>query len=139
MNKLYIDWSRYLSLIDQLYNKIDWKREKFDVIIGINRGGVIPATILSHKSGIPSITLNKSGMIYERGKFLVVDDVSHTGNTLAHITYLSQGASLEYHPLQYANKDFKIATLHYRESSKVQPDYFVEIVKNWIVYPYEQK
>src|SRR5579863_4963223 len=105
-NKLYVDWSRYLNLVDQLYNKINWKKEKFNTIIGINRGGVIPATILSHKSGVPSIVLNKTGMIYEIGKYLVVDDISHTGSTLSNIDYLSQGVNFKNNPLCFSNKNF---------------------------------
>jgi hypoxanthine phosphoribosyltransferase len=137
-SKQFIDWVTYLQLIYQLFDKIDWKKEQFKSVVSVNRGGNIPATILSHKSGVPLVVLNKGGIIYEREKFLVVDDVAHTGSTLANIMYLSQGASLKYHPLQYANKDFKIATLHCRKTSKVIPDYFVETVENWIVYPYER-
>jgi hypoxanthine phosphoribosyltransferase len=139
ISKQYLDWPTYLNLIDRLYEKVDWKKEKFKSIVAINRGGNIPATILSHKTGIPLTVLNKGGIIYEREKFCVIDEIAHTGSTLANISYLSQGAKLEYHPLQYANKDFKIATLHVRKESKVVPDYFVEMVDKWIVYPYEQE
>ena len=135
--KQYLDWSRYLKLIDRLGERIDWKKEQFKSIIAINRGGNVIGTILSHKANIPLIVLNKGGIIYEREKFLVVDDIAHTGSTLANITYLSQGAAMKYHPLQYANKDFKIATVHVRNESKVKPDYFVEVTDKWIVYPYE--
>lgn len=138
IEKVYLDWSRYLKLVDMLADRIDWKKENFKSIVAINRGGNIIGTILSHKSNIPLIVLNKGGIIYEREKFLVVDEIAHTGSTLENISYLSQGASLKYHPQQYANKDFKIATLHVRNESKVKPDYFVQVVKNWIVYPYEQ-
>ena len=137
IQKTYLDWSRYLKLIDMLAENIDWKKEQFKSIVAINRGGLAIGLILSHKSGVPLVVLNKGGIIYEREKFLVVDDVAHTGSTLANITYLSQGAALKYHPLQYANKDFKIATLYYRKESKVKPDYFVETTDKWIVYPYE--
>jgi hypoxanthine phosphoribosyltransferase len=137
IEKQRIDWLSYLNLIYKLQNKIDWKKEQFKSIVAINRGGNIIGTILSHKTDLPLVVLNKGGIIYERGKFLVVDEIAHTGSTLANITYLSQGKSLEYHPLQYANKDFKTATLHYRKESKAVPDYFVETVEKWIVYPYE--
>lgn len=133
-----IDWLTYLNLINKLNEKIDWKKEKFKSIVSVNRGGNIVATILSHKSGVPLVVLNKGGIIYEREKFLVVDDVAHTGSTLANIMYLSQGTPLKYSPLEYANKDFKIATLHCRKESKVLPDYFVDTVDTWVIYPYER-
>jgi hypoxanthine phosphoribosyltransferase len=136
-NKLYLDWSRYLNLIDQLYNKVDWKKENFKKLIGIHRGGSIPTAILSHKTGIPSIILNRGGMIYETEKFCVIDDIADTGSTLSKIDYLSQGVNFKNNPLCFANKNFKIATLHYRKQSKVVPDYFVEMVDRWVVYPYE--
>lgn len=138
ISKEFIVWPTYLNLIDQLAEMIDWKKEKFESIVAINRGGNVIGTILSHKANIPLVVLNKGGIIYERGRFLCVDDIAHTGSTLANVSYLSQGASLKYHPLQYANKDFKIATLHVRNESKVKPDFFVAVTDKWIVYPYEQ-
>ena len=139
IEKQKLSWLKYLTLIEILYEKIDWKKEQFKAIIAINRGGSIPGVLLSHKANIPLTILNKGGIIYEREKFLVVDDVADTGSTLKNITYLAQGQALEYHPLVYANKNFKIATIHYKKHSKVKPDYFVETTNKWIVYPYEQE
>lgn len=136
-SKQHLDWPTYLNLIDKLYEKIDWKKEKFNVIISINRGGNIIGTLLSHKTGIPLKVLHKEGMIYETEKFLVIDEIADSGSTLANVNYLSQGRNKKYHPLQYANKDFKTATLHCKKGSKVTPDYFVETTDKWIVYPYE--
>lgn len=132
-----ISWLKYITFIDILHEKIDWNKEQFKSLISINRGGNIIATILSHKTGIPLTVLNKGGIIYEREKFLVIDDCVDSGSTLENIEYLAQGKRLEYHPLAYANKDFKIAVLHKKANTKVQPDYFVEETNRWIVYPYE--
>jgi len=136
-DKEHLAWYSYLDLVEKLYKQINWKKENFRVIISINRGGNIIGTILSHKTGLPLVVLNKGGIIYEREKFLVVDDIADTGSTLANIDYLAQGARLDYHPSAYANKDYKTATLHCKKNSKVLPDYFVEETDKWIVYPYE--
>jgi uncharacterized protein len=128
ISKQRVDWPSYLNLVEQLYNKINWKREKFQSIVAINRGGNIIGTILSHKTNLPLIILNKAGMIYEDKKFLVVDDIADTGSTLDNVYYLSQGKS----------KDFKTAVLHRKPTTKVEPNYFVETTERWIVYPYER-
>lgn len=128
ISKQFIDWSRYLTLIDRLHEKINWKKEKFQSIIAINRGGNVIGTILSHKTNLPLVILNKTGMIYQDKKFLVVDDIADTGSTLDNVYYLSQGKS----------KDFKTAVLHRKPTTKVEPNYFVETTEKWIVYPYEQ-
>jgi len=137
IERIRLDWRTYLNLIDSLYEMIDWKKEKFKSIVAISRGGNIPSTIFSNRTNLPLTVLNKGGIIYEREKFLVIEDCVDTGKTLSGINYLSQGPRLEYHPLAYANKDFKTAVLHYKKHSKVKPDYFVETTNKWIVYPYE--
>ena len=135
----HLDWDNYLRLIDNLHEKIQWNKERFSVILSINRGGNIIGTILSHKTGIPLKVINKESMIYETEKFLVVDDIADTGSTLQHINYMSQGVNFKNNPLGYSNKAFKTATLFYRDGSKVAPDYWVSMTDKWIVFPYEKE
>lgn len=63
-------------------------------------------------------------------KVLVVDDVADSGRTLALVVAMleKQGA-----------KVVKTATLHYKLSSIVKPEFFVKETQNWIVYPWEKK
>ena len=120
-----------------------------DVVIGISRGGLVPArtvgdlllikeltsiktehweTAVKHgetriKHSLP-IEANISGK-----KILVVDDVADTGDSFwAIIQYLQERDPLE----------IKTAALHFKTSSTFTPDYWGEKLEDWlwIVYPW---
>jgi hypoxanthine phosphoribosyltransferase len=86
--------------------------------VGIPRGGLIPATLVSHKLGLP----------YNDGPIgantLVIDDICDSGNTIKN----SIGVYT--------------ATLHTKLSAIVQPTLSANILVNesqWIVYPWERQ
>lgn len=77
--------------------------DKFDLIIGLSRGGLIPAVYLSHRFNIPMVTAdishelsvgdNKnthSGLLPKIAEniqsILVVDDIVDSGNTILALT-----------------------------------------------------
>jgi hypoxanthine phosphoribosyltransferase len=125
--KYNLAWSYYFRLINKLYQKINWDTEEFDYIVSINRGGNIIGTILSHKTRLPLIVMNKEEVPEVRGKILIVDDISDTGRTLLKvISNLKTGTS------------YKTATLHIQNHTHHRPDYYVSTVKQWIIYPYER-
>jgi hypothetical protein len=132
----------------ELSERIKEDRFKPDVIVGVARGGWIPARILSDllenanlanikaefyedvaKTGKkPKITQPVSTDI--RGlKVLVVDDVSDTGLSLSEVkkSLVQEGAG-----------EIKIATLHYKPHSILKPDYYIEETSAWIIYPHER-
>lgn len=94
MTKLKIAWPKYNKAIDKIAEH--FKDSKFDVIIGLTRGGLIPAVRLSHMMDTPMLPFNPH-MLHsngdERGKIkipispavirriLIVDDISDTGKT----------------------------------------------------------
>lgn len=57
MNKLIIDWHKFYSYVHILTREITLSGWKPDYIVGINRGGLIPAVMLSHYFNIPMKTL----------------------------------------------------------------------------------
>jgi len=122
-----LSWSTYFRMINKLAQMIDWRREEFDTIISINRGGNIIGTILSHKTRLPLEIVKKGEVTKVRGKLLIVDDISDTGATLLEvISNLKSGT------------EHKIATLHIQPHTKMKPDYYVSVVRHWVVYPYER-
>ena len=118
---------------------------KPDCIVGIGRGGLVPAVYLSDRLGVKKLyafkidyyTGDKRGrepvvsqkppLQLIRGNVLLVDDVADTGETLMLAKKL-----LEKHA-----KSIRIATLHYKPHSKLKPDFFVQETRRWIVYPYQ--
>jgi len=107
-----LSWGDIDNLCEELCRKIDVTC--FDSVYGIPRGGAVIAIILSHK-------LNLEYVVAPRDvRTLVVDDICETGHTLR-----------EY-------KDhYACATLHYVPTADIQPDWWVEEKKEWILYPWE--
>jgi len=115
--------------------------KKFDLIVGIARGGLFPALNVpmesvfysskqgagdnrSHANDLPDLPLQRYGRI------LIVDDICDTGLTLAEVKGY------------YAGKDYNIttATFYYKEEATIEPDFYnVKLPKDapWVVFPYE--
>jgi xanthine phosphoribosyltransferase len=95
-----IDWATFYRQFDRILHEI--KSERFDLIVAVARGGVIPAGLLQQELGLPlrviavSYRDEKNAPLYEDAKILedgpfpvkgktilLVDDVSRTGRTIA--------------------------------------------------------
>jgi len=147
MKLLYISWQEMDEMCSKLARMIKKSGYRPDVIIGIARGGWMPARLLSDKLGnehvasmraefytkpgvtkrVPKITQPVSVSV--RGKkVLLVDDVSDTGHSIALAARSIRGA-----------REVRTATLHYKPHSIFKPDYYVGTTGDWIVYPWERE
>lgn len=122
--KEYLTWDTYTSYITLLANKIIESGITFTHIYGIQRGGLIPAVILSHKLNIPISTLYPVGM---NNNCLVVDDIIDSGETYNIIKKVFKIHKLEY----------KYATIFKHKKSDIIPDFYIKENKKWIMFPYE--
>jgi hypoxanthine phosphoribosyltransferase len=113
-NKIFISWDDMNILVDELCSTISKSGAEIKSITGIERGGLIPAVMISHKLNIPYVTkINKYT--------LVVDDICDTGETLKKTV---AGFT---------------ATLHYKKTAIFTPDFYSkEVGTEWIVYPWER-
>ncbi len=151
--KLILSWGDYFKLCDNLVQQT--KDGKFTDIIGISRGGLMPAQYIAYKLGIRRVhsfgmysytederrmgdsdtcIYQSPSMKFDPGdRVLIVDDVADTGKTIR--------ACLEYvHSVFRINPPMYVCTLHFKEGkSTVTPEYFAEKVDPtcWIQYPYE--
>jgi len=116
-----------------------------DLIVGIARGGLVPAVMLSHYFNIPMCSLQFSTRhdfdmvsvahlpvhMIEDKTILVVDDIADSGRTIAEIK--------EAWKLINVWKDIKFATLHKRHDCKVSPDYYAKLIEDdaWQIFPWE--
>ncbi len=74
-NKISVSWWDMTDLIKDLTEKIPLEVPLADSIYGIPRGGLIPAVMLSHSTGLPLVdTIGKNT--------LVVDDMTDSGVTM---------------------------------------------------------
>jgi len=142
-------WEQIYKLLLNLAYHIRKARFKPDIIVGVSRGGWLPARIMSdllenpelanvkaefylsvaETKGEPVITQPVSVSVKGK-KVLVVDDVADTGKSLALVReHLKEQGAI----------DVKIATIYYKPWSIVTPDWFEKKIKHWIIFPWERK
>ena len=118
-SKTYLTWDDIESLINVLVNWVKEEQPQIDSVMGLPRGGLIPAVILSHKLNLP--------LVFKPTKnTLIVDDICDSGETFMDM--------LEKHPFN------AFASLHYKpHTSSFIPDIYAEefTSDDWIHYPWE--
>ena len=135
-----------VNIVSQMY-KDNWRP---DYIVGITRGGNIPATIISNMTGIrcealkvslrDDDTLSESNSLMaldaHKGKnILIVDDINDTGATFNWIMQ-DWNLNLEKHNVRFATLTENLS------SEFVNTNYCVHEVNKaeqdvWLVYPWE--
>ena len=142
----YVTWPQYGELVTRLAELVAARKETFDLVIGIARGGMPVAMVVADTLGVKVDFLNVKSYtdVGQREKpkilstitenitdkrILVVDDLVDGGATMESITeYLStQGP-----------KSVRTAVLFTKPWSTFAPDYSLKVVDNWIVFPYER-
>lgn len=145
-NFRYISWSEYGNLAEALAEKISASGKRFDLVVGIARGGIPVSMVVSDHLNLKVDFLNVKSYndIGKRvpprivstitegieGKaVLIVDDLVDQGDTLAFV---------KHHLVVQNPKDLETAVLFKKPWSKTEPDYSLESVSEWIVFPFEQ-
>jgi xanthine phosphoribosyltransferase len=96
MNKLVIDNKQFKNLVADICRQISLDNWRPDYIVGLTRGGLLPAVMISHYLGVPMQSLDVSlcdggectsnlGMAedaYDGKNILIVDDINDQGSTL---------------------------------------------------------
>ncbi len=114
--KIYLSWDDIGTLVNQLCECIDKSDIEITSVTGLQRGGLIPAVMVSHKLNVP--------YVYSiHPTTLVIDDICDTGETL---NFILGG--------------IPTAVLHYKPTAKHTPTFYAqEVGDEWIVYPWERK
>lgn len=144
---LLVDFSDFMDLSLRLCARVlaEHKKEPFDYLISVQRGGAVMSKILSDilevpigtvtissynnlgKTSKPTVTQQLSVEIADK-KILVLDEISDTGETL-HV--------LQKYFIAMKPKSIKTATLFVKPHSTFMPDYHIENTSKWIIFPYE--
>lgn len=121
--KEYVTWDDVMDFVT--FVKYYCLSNKPSGVFGIPRGGLILAVLVSHALDIPMLSAPCDNC-------LIVDDICDSGESLLHYYNNTSGG---------ARKDFRIATMYYKENSLgVKPDYYMKKkADNWIVFPWEGK
>lgn len=146
MEYLKLSWEEIEEFCMELARRIKRDNLKFDYILAISRGGLIPGRLLSdyldidilvarikfytsigktsEKPVIEYFPENVSGL-----RILVVDDIADTGESLlVTVNELRKRGALFY----------RIATLLMKPWSKIKPDYYVKVTDKWVIFPWEK-
>ncbi|HZV09285.1 MAG TPA: phosphoribosyltransferase domain-containing protein, partial [Novosphingobium sp.] len=125
----------------------DWRP---DYVVGIGRGGLVPAVFLSHRLNLPMLSIDHSSKlpgfagellhkVAEKSaagtRLLFVDDINDSGGTMATIRQILAEAGCD-------EANLRFAVLMDNIRSAVRVDYFAQTIdratdKRWFVFPWE--
>ena len=126
MSKKKVSWKSFHQSCITLADIMVKNRFKPHFIYGIPRGGLIPATIISHYLDIPLISTIDN---YSKN-ILVVDEICESGKTIETIKITIRNFEM---------RNIRFGTIYVNEAHcKHYPNYFVHKTTDWVVFPYEQ-
>ena len=140
-SKIYLDYDDIESMNQNLVH--DVSKFKPDVIVGITRGGLLPALHLSHHLDRPLQTITwqtrdinkcehdkKLQNLIDTGSHVVfVDDINDTGRTFSEISKAYHGARSN---VMFVSLVQKLETTHPATAALTLSD------DRWIVFPWEK-
>lgn len=147
---LYLPYQRFLEEIEALAVQIEADAWRPDFLVGIGRGGLVPAAYLSHRTGIQMLSVDHSSgevgfaddllgklaaKICEGARILIVDDINDSGGTIAYL----RGA------IEAKTDDpagLRVAVLVHNIRSRAKAEYRGseidrDLDKRWYVFPWE--
>lgn len=161
LKQIILSWDEVSNLTNVIIEKMRYCYWKPDVVVGLTRGGLLPATLISHRLDIEMSSLDVSlrsdenrlignnstwlpELINEGYKLLIVDDINDTGSTFNWIT--EDWRSSIRNMIQKNEWPYdliKFSALIHNFPSSHRTDFFgMEINKDiepsWIIFPWEK-
>ncbi len=116
-----VTWEEVENAVKYFEYKYNTEQLDCELILGIPRGGLVLATMLSYRLDLP---LHIAGEPISDSKVLVVDDIADTGKTLERVLKTLP------HSIVF--------TMHYHQQSTIEPyAWLYEKKDKWVVYPWE--
>jgi hypothetical protein len=145
-----VSHERFLDEVETIGRLLDADRWRPDCLIGIGRGGLVPAVYLSHRTGLPLLTVDHSSgehdfsdelleklaaRIRAGARMLIVDDINDSGAT---INYLRAAIEAK---IDAADR-LRVAVLVHNVRSRARAEYHGseidrDVDKRWYVFPWE--
>ena len=145
-----VDQPEFLTAVHYIAARIKESGWAPDFIIGVGRGGLIPAVYLSHATAIPMLSIDHSSHLPDfsaellvklagrtlTDRLLFVDDINDSGTTITHIKSALSDAGGDLGHVRFA-------TLIDNVVSAERVDYRFRTIdrsvnKDWFVFPWEQ-
>ena len=136
--KEYCSWIEIEELVKEIANLIQRSKKKYDLILAITNGGIIPARLLARELDIDNIQfipirnkkLYREEMLSldRNKKYLVVDDIYDTGDTFSKVFAIVKDFDC----------DFAFLISRYRDNNA---PLVAKILNHerWIAFPWEIK
>ncbi len=139
MKRYYYSYNDFIKDLKILLSKIE--KYQPDTLLAIARGGLtighLLAEALNNKNlfslnsihyddnkKLKTIKIFNIPDLKEAKKVLIIDDIIDSGDTMIEIKKILIK--------KYPNIEFKIATIFYKKSSPIQPDFTIKEAKEWI-------
>jgi len=141
---------RFVADVQTVSDKIRAAGWQPDFIVGIGRGGLVPAVYISHRLDRPMLSIDHSsreagladellGKVASKSaagtRLLFVDDINDSGGTIAYIRDILGDRGCD-------DGNLRFAVLLNNLRSKVAVDYWAQMIdrasdKRWFVFPWE--
>jgi hypoxanthine phosphoribosyltransferase len=148
MNKTYISWDQLHKDIDILASNITG----VDAIIGVGRGGLIPATLLSYKLNVKVVNnfqlqsyddrnISEAFKLWQSPEEIFVKTFSGNATILVVDDLCDKGKTLEFikNYFTHKNVNLRFATLYIKKGTSFVPNLYVRAYRpeEWLVFPWE--
>jgi hypoxanthine phosphoribosyltransferase len=146
----YIPYDAFVGDVERLAGGIEADGWRPHFIVGIGRGGLVPATFLSHRLDLPMLSVDHSAQVPDFSaalidrladrarageRLLFVDDINDSGSTIACLSEAFAKAGGPADALRFA-------VLIHNIRSRARVDYWSRTIdraedKSWLVFPWE--
>ena len=133
------NWQEIEILVKKIIKKIKLKNQKYNVILGIKNGGIIPAKLIAEELDIKDIKFvpvkNKQIIVSElpllkkNEKYLIVDEIFDTGYTY----------KIVYDLVKDFDHDFVALLSRHKPQNKNIITGEILNHNNWIIFPWEKR
>ena len=142
-------WDQIYEMLLNMAEKVCEDCFRPDILLGISRGGLPPARVMSDLLENPEIAnvrvefyvgvaetkkepiiTQPVSMPVKGKKVLILDDVADSGESLRLV---------KDHVMKQGAEAAKTATIYYKPWSVTVPDYYEKETKCWVVFPWERK
>ena len=130
-------WFEIHYLVKEIARQITESGKKYDCILAITRGGIIPARLLAEELGVDDIRLvpvrrkklmpSAMPVLGKKERYIVIDDIYDTGSTHAQVAKALKGFDCDF------------AFCMTRNETKAGMYGRILNHERWIVFPWEMK
>jgi xanthine phosphoribosyltransferase len=146
----YIPYAQFLADVDAVGQRLAADHWQPDFLVGVGRGGLVPAAYLSHRTGIAMLSVDHSSgdagfadellvklatKIVAGQRILIIDDINDSGGTIAALRAAIEARA-------GTSDNLRVAVLVNNVRSRAKAEYSAREIdrdhdKRWFVFPWE--